>query len=59
MEVVIVVGIEQARMYNIYTNMRLKLQIRFPEDDAGVSKHVGVFTIYIYGLVPVAAQTKV
>jgi hypothetical protein len=44
MEFVIVVEIEQAS--NIYKNMKLKLPIRLSEDDAGVSKHVGVFTIY-------------
>jgi hypothetical protein len=45
-EVVIVVEIEQARMYNMYKNMKLKLPIRLSEDDAGASKHVGVLTIY-------------
>jgi len=41
MEVVIVVEIEQARMYNIYKNTKPKL----PED-AGASKHVELLTIY-------------
>jgi hypothetical protein len=42
MEVVIVVEIEQARMYDINKNTKPKL----PEDDAGASKHVELLTIY-------------
>ena len=54
MEVVIVVEIEQARMYNIYENTKPEL----PEDDAGASKHVGVLTIYKIKYIYIYTHTR-